>query len=65
MESLPNSRIATGDAGVQWLRFFDHHLKGIDTGLDSSFSTISLGEERWKVAKPGRFRDHDDALVPG
>lgn len=37
----------------EWLRFFDHHLKGIDTGLDSEklFYYFTLGEERWKVTK--------------
>jgi len=35
----------------EWLRFFDHYLKGIDTGLDSGklFYYFTLGEERWKV----------------
>jgi putative CocE/NonD family hydrolase len=38
---------------LEWLRFFDHHLKGIDTGLDSEklFYYFTLGEERWKVTK--------------
>jgi putative CocE/NonD family hydrolase len=37
----------------EWLRFFDHYLKGIDTGLDSEklFYYFTLGEERWKVTK--------------
>jgi len=37
----------------EWLRFFDHHLKGIDTGLDSEklFYYFTVGEERWKVTK--------------
>lgn len=35
----------------EWLRFFDHYLKGIDTGLDPErqFYYFTLGEERWKV----------------
>jgi len=37
--------------GYEWLRFFDHYLKGIDTGLDSekSFYYFTIGEGRWKV----------------
>ena len=33
------------------LRFFDHYLKGIDTGLDSDkrLFYFTVGEERWKV----------------
>ena len=39
--------------GYEWLRFFDHHLKGIDTGLDSEklLYYFTIGEERWKVTK--------------
>ena len=35
----------------EWLRFFDHYLKGIDTGLDSEkrFYYFTIGEEKWKV----------------
>lgn len=35
----------------EWLRFFDHHLKGIDTGLDAEkrFYYFTIGEEKWKV----------------
>lgn len=37
--------------GYEWLRFFDHYLKGIDTGLDSKklFYYFTMGEEKWKV----------------
>ena len=37
--------------GFEWLRFFDHYLKGIDTGLDSEkrLYYFTIGEERWKV----------------
>jgi uncharacterized protein len=33
------------------LRFFDHHLKGIDTGLDNQklFYYFTIGEEKWKA----------------
>lgn len=35
----------------EWLRFFDHFLKGVDTGLDARklFYYFTLGEEKWKV----------------
>lgn len=35
----------------EWLRFFDHYLKGIDTGLDKDkrLFYFTVGEERWKV----------------
>ena len=35
----------------EWLRFFDHYLKGIDTGLDQEkrLFYFTIGEERWKV----------------
>jgi uncharacterized protein len=35
----------------EWLRFFDHYLKGIDTGLDTEkrLFYFTIGEERWKV----------------
>ncbi len=35
----------------EWLRFFDHYLKGIDTGLDADkrLFYFTIGEERWKV----------------
>ncbi|HKU72932.1 MAG TPA: CocE/NonD family hydrolase [Pyrinomonadaceae bacterium] len=35
----------------EWLRFFDHYLKGIDTGLDKDkrLFYFTIGEERWKV----------------
>jgi len=34
----------------EWLRFFDHYLKGIDTGLDTEkrLYYFTVGEERWK-----------------
>lgn len=37
--------------GYEWLRFFDHYLKGIDTGLDSEkvFYYFTIGEGKWKV----------------
>lgn len=37
----------------EWLRFFDHFLKGTDTGLDSEklFYYYTIGEEKWKVTK--------------
>ena len=37
--------------GLEILCFFDHFLKGIDTGLDSgkSFYYFTIGEGRWKV----------------
>ena len=36
---------------IEWLRFFDHYLKGIDTGLDTDkrLFYFTIGEERWKV----------------
>jgi putative CocE/NonD family hydrolase len=39
--------------GYEWLRFFDHYLKGIDTGLDSErlFYYFTVGEEKWKVTR--------------
>jgi putative CocE/NonD family hydrolase len=35
----------------EWLRFFDHYLKNVDTGLDAEklFYYFTIGEERWKV----------------
>ena len=35
----------------EWLRFFDHYLKGIDTGLDTEkrLYYFTVGEERWKA----------------
>lgn len=37
----------------EWLRFFDHYLKGVDTGLDSErlFFYFTIGEEKWKVTR--------------
>lgn len=37
--------------GYEWLRFFDHYLKGVDTGLDQEklFYYFTMGEEKWKV----------------
>ena len=37
--------------GYEWLRFLDHYLKGIDTGLDSEklFYYFTMGEAKWKV----------------
>jgi uncharacterized protein len=36
---------------LEMLRFLDHHLKGIDTGLDSEklLYYFTIGEEKWKV----------------
>ena len=35
----------------EWLRFFDHYLKGIDTGLvaEKRLFYFTMGEELWKV----------------
>jgi putative CocE/NonD family hydrolase len=35
----------------EFLRFFDHYLKGVDTGLDNDkrLFYFTIGEERWKV----------------
>jgi len=35
----------------EWLRFFDHYLKGIDTGLEAEKVCyyFTMGEERWKA----------------
>ena len=37
--------------GFEWLRFFDHYLKGIDTRLDKKrlLYYFTIGEEKWKV----------------
>lgn len=37
--------------GLEVLRFLDHHLKGIDTGLDSEkrLYYFTIGEEKWKI----------------
>jgi len=37
--------------GYEWLRFFDHYLKEVDTGIDSDkqFYYFTIGEEKWKV----------------
>jgi putative CocE/NonD family hydrolase len=37
--------------GFETLRFFDHYLKGIDTGLDSEklLYYFTIGEEKWKT----------------
>jgi uncharacterized protein len=37
----------------EWLRFFDHYLKDIDTGLDSEkvLFYYTMGEERWKQTR--------------
>jgi uncharacterized protein len=37
--------------GYEWLRFFDHYLKGIDTGLDANRLCyyFTIGEGRWKT----------------
>lgn len=37
----------------EWLRFFDHYLKGVDTGMDSEkvLFYYTMGEERWKKTK--------------
>jgi len=36
--------------GYEWLRFFDHYLKGVDTGLDSGrlLYYFTIGEGKWK-----------------
>ena len=35
----------------EWVRFFDHYLKGVDTGLDAEKLCYyyTVGEEKWKV----------------
>jgi uncharacterized protein len=35
----------------EFLRFFDHYLKGVDTGLDAEklFYYYTMGEEKWKT----------------
>ena len=37
----------------EMLKFFDHHLKGLDTGLsaDAPVHYFTMGEERWKSAE--------------
>jgi putative CocE/NonD family hydrolase len=37
--------------GFEWLRFFDHYLKGIDTRLEKKklLYYFTIGEEKWKV----------------
>jgi putative CocE/NonD family hydrolase len=37
----------------EWLRFFDHYLKGVDTDVDSEkvLFYYTMGEERWKKTK--------------
>ena len=37
--------------GFEWLRFFDYHLKGIDTALDKKnlLFYFTVGEEKWKA----------------
>jgi putative CocE/NonD family hydrolase len=37
--------------GYEWLRFFDHYLKDVDTGLDSQklLYYFTLGEGKWKT----------------
>ena len=46
----------------EWLRFFDHYLKGIDTGLDTDkrLFYFTIGEERWKVTDTMAGRGHTD-----
>ena len=36
---------------LEWLRFFDHYLKDVDTGIDADrqFYYFTIGEEKWKV----------------
>jgi uncharacterized protein len=51
--------------GYEWLRFFDHYLKDVDTGLDAQklLYYFTLGEGKWKTtatwpltqAKPARW----------
>jgi putative CocE/NonD family hydrolase len=39
---------------LEWLRFFDYHLKGIDTGVMPQGRTLAyytMGEEKWKETK--------------
>ncbi len=40
------------DHAAELLKFFDHHLKGISTGLadDKPIHYFTMGEERWKAA---------------
>lgn len=40
------------DQAAELLRFFDHHLRGIDTGLtgEKPVHYYTMGEERWKAA---------------
>lgn len=37
----------------EWLRFFDHHLKGVDTDIGSEkiLFYYTMGEERWKATR--------------
>ena len=37
----------------EFLRFFDHYLKGVDTGLDTDkrLFYFTIGQEQWKVTK--------------
>ena len=37
----------------EWLRFFDHYLKGVDTKVlpDRTLYYYTMGEERWKATK--------------
>src|SRR5215472_12008402 len=46
----PADQIIRVMQGYEWLRFFDHYLKGIDTGLDSGklLYYFTIGEGKWK-----------------
>jgi putative CocE/NonD family hydrolase len=61
--------------GFEFLRFFDHYLKGSDTGLDSAkrFYYFTMGEEKWKETNTWPvagtkmvrwFLDADNTLSP-
>jgi putative CocE/NonD family hydrolase len=38
---------------LEWLRFFDRHLKGLDTGLEreKTLYYYTMGEEKWKATR--------------
>jgi len=46
----PADQIIRVMQGYEWLRFFDHYLKGIDTGLDFGklLYYFTIGEGKWK-----------------